>query len=213
MECPQCGAALPGSPRFCPECGTSLVAGAANPASERPVRGGGMKRVALVLFSLVLIAGIALFFGYLSPSEHAVIHSQPVVAAPSDYDSTGVTMQAVAYHEEGGDLVFSLRDVQKFRLVRFEVPTATTVRPVMAYIAPDGRLVTAISVSEHCGSTEFVLRNNQIECAHCPSRWDMMTMEAYACCGKFYPDPVPSRVDGDNVRIPKAFVERWESRM
>ena len=83
----------------------------------------------------------------------------------------------------------------------------------MAYIAPDGRLVTAISISDHCGSTEFKIKDNKIYCAHCPSVWDMMTMEAYTCCAKYYPDPIPSRVAGNEVHVAKDLVEKWAGRL
>lgn len=213
MQCEKCGTSMSATARFCPSCGSP--AGASSRGGTREV--GGSKRltwkVGLILFPLVLAAGIGLFAISLNPAVHPVIGDQPVVAPPADYDSTAVTMTTIAFHEEGGDIVFSLPDLLRHRLVRFEVRTPTTTRPVMAYLAPDGRLVTAISVSDHCGSTEFVLRNNQIECARCPSRWDMMTMEAFACCSRYYPDPIPSRVQGSEVRIPRAFVDRWAGRM
>jgi|WetSurMetagenome_2_1015567.scaffolds.fasta_scaffold145021_2 uncharacterized protein len=213
MECSQCGATLTGSPRFCPSCGNPVVSGGAPAAGASAGTRGRSRKVGLVLFPVVLAAGIGLFYAYLTPSMHPVIKNQPVVASPAAYDSSGVTMTTIPFREEGGDIVFSLEDVRRFRLIRFEVQTATTVRPVLAYLGPDGRLVTAISVSEHCGSTEFVLRNSEIDCARCPSRWDMMTMEAYACCAKYYPDPIPSRVENGEVRIPRVYVEKWAGRL
>jgi uncharacterized membrane protein len=122
-------------------------------------------------------------------------------------------MATVGFREEGEDLVFSLDDLKNHRLVRFEYLGGKTPRTLMAYIAPDGRLVTAMSLSEHCGSTEFEIRNNQIHCSRCPSHWDMMTMEAYACCAQYYPDPIPSRVVGNEVRIRKSIVENWAGRL
>jgi hypothetical protein len=41
----------------------------------------------------------------------------------------------------------------------------------------------------------------------------MATMEAYACCAKYYPDPIPSRVTGDEVRIRKSAVREWAGRL
>ncbi len=170
-------------------------------------------RVGLVLFPILIVGGVVIFYSYVKPSVHAVIGQQPVVAAPANYDSNAVTMTNVSFRQEGNDIVFSLDSLKLHRLIRFEYPTKTIVRPIMAYIDPEGRAVTAISVSEHCGSTEFQIKNNQIYCAHCPSHWDMMTMEAYACCGKYFPDPIPSRVVGDEVRISKDVVEKWAGRL
>jgi hypothetical protein len=41
----------------------------------------------------------------------------------------------------------------------------------------------------------------------------MMTMEAYACCAQYYPDPIPSRVVGNEVRISRDVVEKWAGRL
>jgi len=171
------------------------------------------RRVGMVLFPILLIVGMVIFISYVNPSIHPVIQQQPVIADPPNYDSSTITAFDVKYREDGNDLVFSLSDLKEHRLVRFEYKTPTLTRPVMAYIAPDGRLVTAISVSEHCGSTEFKIKENKIYCARCPSYWDMMTMEAYACCAKYYPDPIPSTTQGHEVRIARDAVEKWAGRL
>jgi len=214
MQCAQCGSQAQDGARFCPVCGTPL---ASSPVDDLPNQSAQSRsvtrRVAMVLFPVALVAGVAVFLRYLNPAVHSVIKQQPVVASAAEYDSSTVVMREIPFRDTSGDLVFSLQDVKQYRLVRFEYTGGTTPRPVMAYIAPTGQLVTAISLSEHCGSTEFTIKDNKIYCARCPSSWDMMTMEAYACCAKYYPDPIPSRVVGDEVHVPKAFVEKWAGRM
>jgi uncharacterized membrane protein len=181
-------------------------------ASQAPAT-SVFRRVGLIVIPIVVIGGTIIFYSYVRPSVHSVIKQQPVVAAPANYDSNTVTMTNVSFRQEGNDIVFSLSDLKQYRLIRFEYPARTIVRPIMAYVDPQGRLVTAISLSDHCGSTEFQIKNNQIYCAHCPSHWDMMTMEAYACCGTYYPDPIPSRVVGGEVHIAKDVVEKWAGRL
>lgn len=171
------------------------------------------RKAARIIFPIVALLGGFLIWTYINPSVNPVIKAQPVVAPPTTYGAEFVTMTPVGFHLDGDDLVFSLSEVKDKRLVRFEYTGGATPRPLMAYIGTDGRLVTAISVSEHCGSTEFKIKDNKIYCAHCPSYWDMMTMEAFACCAKYYPDPIPSRVVGNEVRISKAVVEKWAGRM
>ena len=198
--------------RFCPSCGTPVAGSDTGAGEQAPARSGpNPKRIAFVV-SLILI-GLILFVLYIIPSTHAIIQTQPVVSEPIEYGSATVTMTPVDVHEESGDLVFSLDDVKQHKLVRFEYSGGKTPRAVMAYIAPDGRLVTAISSSEHCGSTEFEIRDNKIYCARCPSNWDMMTMEAYACCAQYYPDPIPSKVIDNEVRINVAVVKNWAGRL
>ena len=218
-KCMACGTGLAVSTKFCPSCGAPVAAftdsGGRSPSGEvtRIQTTSIFRRVGLILIPIILIVGGVVFYSYVSPSVQSVIKKQPVVARPDDYDSNVVTMTNVSYRLEGDDIVFSLSDLKQYRLIRFEYPTRTIVRPVMAYIDPQGRAVTAISLSDHCGSTEFQIKNNQIYCAHCPSHWDMMTMEAYACCGTYYPDPIPSKVVGNEVHIPKQEVENWAGRL
>lgn len=217
-QCEACGGRLGAAERFCPSCGAPVEApetqvGPAPKDMTESHSTSTFRRVGLFLIPLIVVVGGAVFYSYLKPSVNSVIQQQPVVAEPANYGPTPVSMTTVPYREDGDDIVFSLADLRKHRLIRFEYPTRTIVRPVMAYIDPQGRAVTAISLSDHCGSTEFHIKNNQIYCAHCPSHWDMMTMEAYACCGTYYPDPIPSKVVGNAVRIPKQEVERWAGRL
>lgn len=210
--CATCGNDLTGTSRFCPACGSPVDQPV--PAGEQHSQTGTRpRRVGIVLYPLMLLVGIGLFILYINPSTHPVIRQQPVVSSPVSYSAKSVSMVSVPAREEGDDIVISLQDVVKNSLVRFEVKTRTIVRPIMAYIGTDGRLVTAISVSEHCGSTEFTIEDNHIHCARCPSHWDMMTMEAYACCAKYHPDPIASRVEGTEVRISRSVIDQWAGRM
>jgi len=211
-RCGSCGASLSGSPKFCPTCGAPVLSGAPFEEPEAP-GGPPSRRVRLLIVSAILVIGMGFFVRYLFPPMHEVIGDQPVVAEPRDYGPETVTMTAVPVRELDDDLVFSLEDLKRYRLISFEYNGGKTPRKIMAYVAPDGRLVTAISLSEHCGSTEFELRDNQIFCSHCPSHWNIMTMEAYACCGPYYPDPIPSRVIGDEVHVSRQTVENWAGRL
>lgn len=214
MNCTNCGSEITNSAKFCPTCGASLV------IDERPIgevqgtrKSSTTRKVAMILFPVVIVVGFVIFLQYINPSVHAVIREQPVVTGTMEYDSNFVTMTDVGFTQEGSDLVFSLNDLLKHRLIRFQYRGGQTPRSVMAYVAPTGQVVTAMSVSEHCGSDEFKIKDNKIYCARCSSNWDMMTMEAYACCAKYFPDPIPSRVVGDKVYVSKTIVERWAGRL
>jgi len=217
-RCNSCGTSYEGGPQFCPSCGSPVASSGKEtetPSVDSITRGAQSKprRIGPFVFGGLVLFGLIFFVIYIIPSTHEVIKGQPVVAAPADYDSNGVDMTRVSFHEDGEDLVFSLNDVKNHRLIVFEYTGGKTPRRVMAYVAPDGRLVTAISLSEHCGSNEFLIKNNRIYCARCPSHWDMTTMEAYACCAQYYPDPITSRVVGDEVHVAKRVVEEWAGRL
>jgi uncharacterized membrane protein len=214
-QCPVCGSEVRGTPNYCPTCGSVLESQKTEgrDASTTAPTKVDTKRVGLAVFVSLALFGLGFFYFYITPSIHPVIRNQPVVVEPMEYGPEFVTMVDVPVRDDGNDLVISLSDVKQHRLVRFEYKTSLTTRSVMAYLARDGRLVTSISVSEHCGSNEFKIKENKIFCARCPSNWDMMTMEAYACCQRYYPDPIPSRVVGDEVRIAKSTIENWAGRL
>ncbi len=213
MQCSNCGSELNAQAKFCPVCGIAVAQPPATASSGPAKPKSRTRKVAMVLFPVVLLTGIALFVAYLNPSVHPVIKNQPNVGGSSGYGEQSFAMTTLTAEERNGDLVFSLDALKKHRLIRFEHRGGKTPRWVMAYIAPNGQLVTAISISEHCGSTEFTIKDNKVFCARCPSNWDMMTMEAYACCAKYYPDPIPSRIVGDSVHVAKATVEQWAGRL
>lgn len=211
-QCKACGSNVAESATFCPTCGSPVQLDTKE--SGKPVTGEKLKAgsVGKILFPVLLLAGVGMFIWYVNPSVHPVIKKQPVVAEPADYGPEFVEAKQVFFREEGDDFIFSLDDLKRHRLVRFEYVSPTLKRAVIAYLGTDGRLVTAIGVSEHCGSTEFKIKDNKIYCAKCPSNWDMMTMEAYACCQKYFPDPIPSRVEGDEVHIKRDVVVKWAGR-
>lgn len=207
---------IEGSPEFCPTCGSRVDQQRASSDADTAGTGDRPRRTSRsgrVLLLVILAAGLIIFFIYINPSTHSVIQHQPVVSSPPVPDTGFVMMYPLTARDAGDRIAIPLQEVQRHRLVVFEMQTRTTVRPLLAYIAPDGRIVTAISVSEHCGSTEFKVKDDKIYCARCPSNWDMMTMEAYACCAKYYPDPIPSTVEGDEVLIEKSVIERWAGRL
>lgn len=212
--CQLCGSDTTPDRSTCAVCGAAISSRPA--ASNAPGSAASqftIRRVALVLFPLLALGGLWALWSYLDRSEHPVVQNQPVVADPRVYDSTGVKATVITPTVSGRDIAVPLEAVLRHSLVRFEYTEGTTPRWLLAYVATNGKLVTAISLSEHCGSTDFLLKGDQILCANCPSRWNMTSFEAYACCGRYYPDPIPSRVEGQSVLIARADVDRWAGRL
>jgi len=113
---------------------------------------------------------------------------------------------------EGEDLTIPLNAVLSNKIVRFFDPAGEQHVPLIAYVTPEGKIVTAMSISENCQSTDFYLKGHNIHCANCPSYWNMSSLEAYACCQMFYPDPIPSRLENGKIRINAATVRAWKTR-
>jgi hypothetical protein len=200
--------------RFCPVCGSTLQLQQAAVQAAVPAKNPKVKRwVIRGAIIGVLVVGVGAFLDQLLRTYHPVIESQPDVAMVTMYRDEQIRSTPVEAVMIDGKIGVPLRSVQEHKIVRFVDPERQLEVPMIAYITPQGKLVTAISKSEQCGSTDFYLSGNNIHCASCGSYWNMASMEAYACCQRFFPDPVPSSVSGDMVVIEPAAVRSWRSRL
>ncbi len=214
MRCRKCGSETNSEVRFCPVCGSTLRLQQDVVQADAPVKDPKVKRwVIRGAIMGVLVVGIGAFLDQLLQTFHPVIEKQPDVAMVTMYRDEEIRSTPVEAVMIDGKIGVSLRSVQEHKLVRFFDPEKKLELPMIAYVTPQGKLVTAISKSEQCGSTDFYLSGNNIHCATCGSYWNMASMEAYACCQRFFPDPIPSSVSGDMVVIEPAAVRQWQSRL
>ena len=210
--CHRCGAQLVVGSKFCPKCGSALSGTgteAAQPSSKP-------SKIKWIVGGALVIAFVALFSTYLRVllrEYHPVIEEQPEIVVPIQYGletktpSTTITVKVVE-----NSIIIPLEALKQYRLVRFTDPEGIQTTPMIAYITPEGKIVTAMSLSENCRSTDFYLQGHNIHCASCPSYWNMSSLEAYACCQRYYPDPIPSTLVDNAVRIDLAVVRKWHPR-
>ena len=211
VMCRKCGQESDLSFDVCPQCGARLDVNDRIPSvgkNRTPSRYRLLSRIGMVA---ILAVGITSYFRDAFREYHPIIALQPQVSQVSGIseriNSTMVDVKIV-----GSFFILSLNELREKHIVRFVDPEKKQMFPVIAYLTPSGRLVTAISVSENCRSTDFYLEGENIHCANCPSYWNAASMEAYACCQKYYPDPIPSTILGDEVRIETAKVRNWKAR-
>lgn len=211
MVCSQCGNSLPDNSVVCLQCGNIIQSNiSAQPVSKKQ---RNIKIISTIVVFFVLLSGIGYFAATISRSYHPVIDDQPSIgfglnAAPGKIMSNKIT--AII---DGNDIVFPLDIVTNYRIVRLGDPEGKQTVPILAYITPRGKVVTAMSISESCRSNDFFLEGNTIHCANCPSNWNMESMEAYACCQKYYPEPIPSKIINGQIHIDKNIVQNWRTRL
>ncbi len=207
MTCPHCGSVQINNAAVCIQCGKTLD----DILQTKQQR--NIKRASLIILAAVLISGIGYFFETISRTYHPIIDQQPAVKYEVSPSSVKIMSTAATATIDGNDIVVSTEVLKNFRIIRVNDPEGIQNVPILIYVTPHGKIVTAMSISESCRSDDFYLEGNDIHCAHCPSYWNMESLEAYACCQKYYPDPIPSIVAAGQIRIDKNIVRQWRTRL
>ncbi len=210
MVCTQCGSTLSEGQKFCVQCGAPVTS---TTEAARPTLARKSSLLPKTIIAVVLLFGLGYYYSTLTRNYHPVIADQPSVGFGTNPGPEKIMSFKTSAGTDGGDIVIPVDEVMKHRIVRFNDPEGKQVVPVLVYITPRGKIVSAMSISEACRSTDFYLEGKTIHCASCPSYWDMESLEAYACCQKYYPDPIPSRVERGVLRISKNVVQEWRTRL
>lgn len=212
-HCRLCGSEVQEGMRYCPECGAALMTVEMDEHQHQKIAKPKTRLIAIGLTILVVAAGFSAYVGVLFREFHPVIDKQPSVVVPIEYGITQkIPSQMITARIEQGFITIPLQRILDHKLVRFYDPEGIQKIPMLAYVTPEGKIVTAMSKSENCQSEDFYLEGHNIHCASCPSYWNMSSLEAYACCQRFYPDPIPSTLVGGDVRIDAQVVRNWQPR-
>ncbi|HTX18347.1 MAG TPA: Fe-S-containing protein [Bacteroidota bacterium] len=167
-----------------------------------------------VIGTLLIVAMGVVFVRSLPGGEHPVVRNQPVVVQSVDYTGTKLTMIPVDCRVDNGYIVIALSDVVEKRMVGFTYQGKTKSVDLLAYINPQGKVVTSIAMCEPCNSKSFHTESQEIVCDNCGTRWNFTTLEGISgSCQKYPPDPIPSQVVGNEVRISERLVENWKMRI
>ncbi len=226
MKCSRCGAELRSGALFCPSCGTKVSSRAASdPLSKDSLPSAAFvdgkrtmsarAKAAYSAVGLLLLLGMAIaFFRSLPGGEHPVIKNQPVVSDRPNYDGTKLTMVPVNSRVENGFIVLSLSDVIEKKMVAFTYEGKTKTVDLMAYINPEGKLVTSIAMCDPCNSKSFHTESQELVCDNCGTRWNFTNLEGVSgTCQKYPPDPIPSEIIAGEIRISQKAVEDWKLRI
>lgn len=95
----------------------------------------------------------------------------------------------------------------------YQMAAGGNILPVLAYIAPSGKLVVATSFCEPCRSTTFHLEGNILVCDVCFTRWELNTLLGIGGgCFDYPPEELTAEIRGDTVFVPAADLEAWVPR-
>jgi RNA polymerase subunit RPABC4/transcription elongation factor Spt4 len=222
-QCSNCGTFLQREATICPRCSSqttiqtpsqgipSAAFQVSQPLSFRAKILYGA--LAAIIFFLLLYS----FSHYLPGGPHPVISQQPEIAMASPYIGLQLSpfmLSEEQIHIRNGTISFDLNIVRDKKFVQFIYHNTTWSEIVLAYISPAGKLVTAIGMCEPCGSTTFSTDETELV-SSCGTKWKLDNLEFSGGCGvcqKYPPDPVPSTVVGNEVRIDELLVKNWRRR-
>jgi len=131
-----------------------------------------------------------------------------------DYAGQSIRMTDVQASVEKGIISIPLEVVKEKKMVRFEYENNGFRMPLLAYLAPSGRVVTAVSLCEPCRSTRFHIEDKKIVCNACATEWNLETLKGIqGGCLNYPPDVIPSTIDKDRIRIDEKIVAQWKPRV
>lgn len=182
--------------------------------------------VMMVLGALALIgSGVFLLKSNLrNGAEPARDVARVKVSDPLDYSTRRYDMRSIKVAETDQNVIFSLADVKKYRMVSFTTknsvgaPSQSNVGsqiPLMAYITPSGSLSTVISYCEPCRATKSHTEpDGTITCNVCGTKWKLEDEASVSgACSAYPPAPIKAEVRGGKVYLDKQEISSWKPRV
>ncbi len=130
------------------------------------------------------------------------------------YENLGmVAMSKVEAIVGNGRVEVPLDVVKERKLISFQYQGKEGGIPLLAYITPSGKVVTAVGACEPCNSNRFHIEGNELVCDSCSTRWSLETLKGIrgGCIG-YPPDILFHTVDGGKVMIKEMDVQNWQPR-
>lgn len=190
-------------------------------AGKFPVRKVMAAAVAVVVIAVAVVIGIQLY-------NNSTEAGGPVVSeGGANYADTSLDMSPLtsAQKTEAGTVTLSVAELTGKKIGGFVYSRSTPMPagydsidgnglPLLAYVAPSGRLVVASSMCEPCHSYDFHIEGNELVCNTCFTRWDLNTLEGVSGgCLDYPPQEVKTVVQGDLIQVQQAELEAWAPRI
>jgi uncharacterized protein len=183
-----------------------------------------VKKVSIIAAVVVVIA-VGGFLGYHFATATPEVGGTVVEQGGADYNGGRVAMSVLPQATvEAGSLKIPVSEIKAKKIVGVlysrtnPMPdgyndVAGNGLPVLAYVAPSGRLVVASALCEPCHSYEFHIEGNDLVCNSCFTHWDLNTLEGKSGgCQAYPPLELKAVVQGATVDVPTDVLESWVPR-
>lgn len=169
-------------------------------------RGGGTSMFTIIAIAVLVVAGAGM-----------LLRSKGLIGGSPSGGGAGagtIRMTDIELASAGGELSVPLATVREKGLVRFVYKGEKEEIPLLAYVAPSGKTVAAVSMCEPCASTRFTIQGNRIVCNACGSVWDLETLKGISGgCLRYPPDRLESTEKDGKLVIAEAEVAAWKPRL
>ncbi|MEG8946454.1 DUF2318 domain-containing protein [Rosettibacter firmus] len=220
--CPHCGIKIQEEGNFCPECGSKLYEQShktnrvTNNKKERVLKNTSAKNKNIYWWAAGTAVILFVIIYYLSQptKEYKIIKEQQQVVSSVSYPLSRYDASYSIAFSKGGKIILPLDEVKEKKMVKFDYFIQNTSIPILAYLSEEGKIITAISMCEPCDSKDFHIRGSNLICNSCGTTWNLNNLEAISgACGKYPPDPIPSKVVGNEIQIDESLVLNWKRRV
>ncbi len=143
-----------------------------------------------------------------------------------DFRGQTVPMQRIDVTVRGGYLEIPLHHIVKAKLVQFYYRERGFNIPLIAYVGPTGRLITAFAMCEPSENTDYHFEGNTLVNNKCSATYALegdgatprprpahMGLGGDHVCNLYGPEFVENQVVDEMVRIPVSKIEAWTPRM
>jgi hypothetical protein len=183
-----------------------------------------VKKVSII-GAVVVVVALGAFLGIWFGTRAPEAGGQVVQQNGADYSGGKVAMTVLDDATvAGGNLQIPIADVTAKKIVGVLYNRTTPMPdgyndikgnalPLLAYVAPSGRLVVASSLCEPCHSYEFHIEGTDLVCNSCGTRWDLNTLEGKSGgCLSYPPNELKATVAGGTLSVPTGQLESWLPR-
>jgi len=200
-------------------------------AGRFPVRKTVIAGVGVVVIAVGVFVGISLYNNSNEVGGAVVSQGSASTAGVTSPTGSAVTtsqeMSLLASWKktEAGTVTLSLAELTSKKIGGFVYSRTTAMPagydsiegnglPILAYVAPSGKLVVATSMCEPCHSYNFHIEGDELVCNTCLTRWDLNTLKGVrGGCLDYPPKEVKATVAGDVIQIDQAELEAWAPRI